>query len=125
MISILERLFEQASSRQRLLGLWAALGVTLQLSLPALNGVSAVGPLALWMWWLPLAALGLDLLLMSANEQAGGALTTTRRRPRRSQAMRVQSARSGAAVPGLSSRATRPPRGLSVTSYSTPSRIGR
>ena len=125
MISFLERLVEQASPRQRLLGLWAALGITLQLSLPALHGGSAVGPLALWMWWLPLAALGLDLLLMSANEQAGGALTTTRRRPRRSQAMRVQSARSGAVVPGLSSRATRPPRGLSVTSYSTPSRIGR
>lgn len=112
---------DPASPRQRLLAAWAALGATVQLCLPALHGGhGALGAAALWLWWLPLAALGLDLLL----SWPAGATRSGDLRPRR-RARRMRRPQSPRWPAGASSRATRPPRGLSVTSNSTPSRIGR
>lgn len=126
MIAAIDTTFGRASARQRLFIAWAALGATVQLCLPALHGATGpFGAAALWLWWLPLTALGLDLLLIERRPEMVSRNAAPRRRARRGQALRVQSVRAAGAVPGLSSRATRPPRGLSVTSYSTPSRIGR
>lgn len=125
-MSALAHLFDRASTRQRILLAWIATGATIQLCLPALHGGSgAMGALALWMWWLPLAGLGLDLLLFSGVDSESGTVTRQRRRSRRTAAARPQSPRAAGVAAVGTARATRPPRGLSVTSYSTPSRIGR
>ncbi|MFB9068162.1 hypothetical protein [Pseudofulvimonas gallinarii] len=120
MISVFERFFDRLSFRHRMLLAWAGLGGMLQLCLPALHA----GHVSLWLWWLPLTALGLDLLVLTTRSDEPPSITRMRRRPRRAAAGRIQSRPAGA-VAGVTVRATRPPKGLSVTSYSTPSRIGR
>ncbi len=118
MIVALERFYDRMSFRHRMLLAWAAMGAMLQLCLPMWH---AAAP-AMWLWWLPLSVLGLDLLLFTTAGDAATERARPRRRLRRAMANRLQSRAVGA---GVSVRATRPPRGLSVTSYLTPSRIGR
>lgn len=47
---------------------WVAVGATFQLCLPGLHqSGTLIGPLLLWLWLLPLAALPLDLLLAALS----------------------------------------------------------
>jgi hypothetical protein len=73
-----------ATPRQRLWLAWAAAGATVQACVPALHGAwTALGPLALWLWLLPLAALALDLLAAPPHrvDAGAGGRRRTRARP--------------------------------------------
>lgn len=64
MIDRIERQLATLRPRQRALLLWLAAGAALQASLPSLHHAwTPAGPAALWLWLLPAAAFGLDLLL--------------------------------------------------------------
>lgn len=73
MIAKLKQEFETMSGCRRALLVWAAIGGTVYAAMPPLHGaVTAIGPVALWLWLLPSAAFGLDLLL--APDAAAGAV---------------------------------------------------
>lgn len=119
------------SRPQRWLALWAGLGAAVQLCLPTTwTAVTTAGPAALWLWLLPLASLAMLLLVGSGQAPAARARTAmpVRRRRRRGgdrHSSPVQRVGAPSVAVAASGRATRPPKGLSVTWYEAPSRIGR
>ena len=67
MFDRLERFHAHTSPLRRALLLWAASGALVHACLPALHAATTpVGPAALWLWLLPLAALSLDLVIAPA-----------------------------------------------------------
>lgn len=59
----LETRFAALPPLRRMLMLWTVAGALVHAAVPALHAaVTPVGPIALWLWLLPLAALGFDLL---------------------------------------------------------------
>lgn len=81
MLDALHHHLDTAGARQRTWLAWAAAGATVQACVPALHGAwTALGPLALWLWLLPLAALGLELAW--APGRRADAATGSRRRSR-------------------------------------------
>lgn len=107
MFSLLEHRFANLPPRRRGLTLWIVVGATLHLCLPALHSaLTPAGPAGLWLWALPLAALGLDLMVEPTTgcaEPATVAMPPPRRR--RGGAMRGPISRRDRAR--LASRAAR------------------
>jgi hypothetical protein len=67
MFDRLERIHAHTSPLRRALLLWVASGALVHACLPALHAATTpVGPAALWLWLLPLAALSLDLVIAPA-----------------------------------------------------------
>ena len=90
----LERIYDALPVRQRILLAWAATGAGVYAALPALHSATTVvGPAALWFWLLPLAALGLDLLLSADTEDTGTTLHGSPASLRRRQARRPRLSR--------------------------------
>jgi hypothetical protein len=84
MLDALQHHLDRTGARQRTWLAWAAAGAIVQACVPALHGAwTAFGPLALWLWLLPLAALALDLAWTPVRraEAATGSRRRTRARP--------------------------------------------
>lgn len=63
MFERLEKRYANASLLHRLLMVWIASGALVHGAIPALHSaMTPVGPVALWLWFLPLMALALDLV---------------------------------------------------------------
>lgn len=83
MIEQLQHHLDRASARQRLWLAWAAAGAVVQACVPALHGAwTALGPLALWLWLLPLAALALELAWTPVRHAEAASAGRRRNRPR-------------------------------------------
>mgnify|MGYP000850452858 CR=1 FL=1 len=106
----LDPLRHLSGAGQRLLAAWAALGATVQACLPPLHGLdTALGPVALWLWLLPLAALALAWLLVPAAAGTGADRLHGRgRRPPAPRRRTAGAAATTAARPGRPRAALRP-----------------
>jgi len=86
MLDRLETRFATASLLRRLLMVWAATGALVHAAIPALHAAATVaGPVALWLWVLPLSALALVLMASGPSDVtrptvAAAATAVTRRR---------------------------------------------
>lgn len=73
----------------RWLTAWASIGAAIHACVPALHGaMTPFGPVALWLWLLPTAAIGLDLLTARENRTTVEAMTSLPIRRRRTGATR-------------------------------------
>ena len=91
---ILERIYAAARPRRRWLLLWIATGIVIHACLPTLHSaMTPVGPAGLWLWALPLAALGLDLLAAPADALLPAPLAAPTARRRRSGTVRSHTGR--------------------------------
>jgi hypothetical protein len=83
MLDVLQHHLDRIGARQRTWLTWAATGATVQACVPALHGAwTALGPLALWLWLLPLAALALELVAAPPHRVDAGAGSRRRSRAR-------------------------------------------
>lgn len=79
MITSLQRHFDRLAPRAQILLIWTVAGAVLHACLPVLHAArTVIGPVGLWLWLLPAAALGLELLW--APKPAATAIARTRRR---------------------------------------------